>query len=373
MNKKTIFLPFLSFALLLITGCDAVLPRMRSDRKSSSELESEISEIDSSEFERESFNPFGNSSDEPINLSLTDDDSNIVYRLSDDGTYYIINGVTDLSYYQGKELILKSAHNGLPILEIAESAFQNVRIGGIRIAEGITTMGANAFAESSILTAYIPSSLEELPFNAFAYSSLKEVALEEGVKTLNQQCFIGCPLTQVVFPSTMIEVGASCFQNCYQLKTVILNEGLKTINTLGFCRCESLRNIYIPASVTSMRAAFFDCHNLNIEFSPNNTSYKIKNNCLMSYDETELLEYFDTNHLNQYQVADNVRVIGIFCFAGANINTVVIKNTIDYIESGAFNSSYVQKIIFYGTTNEWNNVIRYSGPIDDVQVVEIAG
>ena len=386
MKRKTLFLPLLSFVLLLTTGCDAFLPKVRSNRRSSSsELDEDISEINSEKsgserssryyYSSEEYYPESSesSSEAPINLAQTDDDSYVSYQLSSDGTYYIITGVTNNNFYAGKELYLPSIHNGLPVKEIGESAFQNVNIGGIYIAEGITTMGANAFGESTIQSAYIPSTLEELSFNAFAYSSLKKVVLSEGVKILHQQCFIGCPMTQVILPSTIIDIGTSCFQNCYYLRDVTLNEGLKTINTLGFCRCESLRYIYIPASVTSMGAAFFDCHNLNIEFSPDNYSYKIKNNCLMSFDETALLEYFDTNYLETYQVADNVRIIGMFCFAGSFIDTVVIKNTIDYIESGAFNGSRVRRIIFYGTDNEWSNVIRYSGPISDVEEVVIAG
>ena len=305
-------------------------------------------------------------------LIETHDNSGLNFKLSDTGTYYIITGLKgDKSYYANKKLYIDDEHDGIAVSRIAEDAFKGVDIGAVVLPESIDTIGYNAFAESSIKSINIPSALEVLTFNVFAYSSLENIEFANGVKAFEQQAFIGTPLKSIVLPPSVEEIGISCFQNCYYLESVTLNSSLKTINTLAFCRCESLRSITIPVNVSYMRAAFFDCRNIKITIDEGNTYLKLRDNCLMSYDETVLIEFLNKNSMTEYRVPSNVQIIGIYCFAGTRINTVIIDNTIDYIEGAAFNSSYVKKIIFVGTSAQWENVIRYSGPIEDVDQVVI--
>ena len=300
----------------------------------------------------------------------TTDNNGLAFQLSDDGTYYIVNGLAgEATYYANKKLYIASEYNGLPVKRIAQQAFKGADIGAIVLPESITIIGVGAFEESKITSAYIPSSVETIPFNAFMYSSLKTVELNEGLKGLEQQAFIGTDLKSIVLPSTVEEIGISCFQNCYYLEDVTLNSSLKKINTLAFCRCRSLRTIDIPASVTYMRASFLDCNNITVNIDSDSTSLKIKDGSIMSYDESVLIEFLNKASISEYRVSASVKVIGIYCFAGAKINTIIIENTLDYFEGAAFASSNIKKIIFIGTTEQWNNVICYNGPVENIEVV----
>ena len=110
----------------------------------------------------------------------------------------------------------------------------------IEIAEGVTSIGSNAFRNCSQLDSIIlPSTLEWIGDNAF------------------RNCG---NLKSIMLPSRLKETGYSVFRNCTSLISVKMSNSLTRIEESTFANCSCLTEITIPNSVNTIGyAAFEDC------------------------------------------------------------------------------------------------------------------
>ena len=207
------------------------------------------------------------------------------FQLSADGTYYIVTGIGKC---QDIDLIIPAMHEGLPVLEIGESAFYNCNdLVRVTIEEGIQTIGAHAFSSCAYLTdVELPQSVTKIGANAFQNDiSLKSVMLPQGLTTLEKDLFYACyQLESVTLPNALISIGDGAFDHCMALKNIDLPETLRYIGDMafqntalesislpdgflsvgeyGFCNSD-LTSIILPDSVTQLgKGAFARCENL---------------------------------------------------------------------------------------------------------------
>ena len=81
------------------------------------------------------------------------------------------------------------------------------------VEEGVTHVGANAFAETRVTALELPSTLEWIGMYAFANLRCDTLVLPEGVRFVDPCAFIGGSYTSVTIPSTVEVVGQQAIEN----------------------------------------------------------------------------------------------------------------------------------------------------------------
>ena len=122
----------------------------------------------------------------------------LTYTKNDDNTYT----VRHCSRKYSGDVKIPSTYKGLPVVDIADSAFANcINIKSVKIGEGLQVIGNYAF---------------------FGCINLKSVEIGEGVTVIgNFFGFTNCSsLESVVIPSTTISIGLSTFADCNSLTSV---------------------------------------------------------------------------------------------------------------------------------------------------------
>ena len=211
---------------------------------------------------------------------------------------YLCQGVgiypEGVNYIQKKakeELELRQLPGGFR-LEIEDGVLKRCRISklasAVRVPEGVTAIGSEAFTAQAVREVYIPDSvtdigskafnfctslisarlpgnISELPERAF-YScySLKNITIPESVRTLGEGCFSECySLEDIKIPAAVREIGDNCFEGCTEINRVAIPRGVERLNWAAFKNCRELRSVFIPDTVTSAeRNVFSDCDRL---------------------------------------------------------------------------------------------------------------
>ena len=131
----------------------------------------------------------------------------------------------------------------------------------VDIPNTVKSIGGYAFANSSLVSVVIPSSVDgDVGTNIFDNcQSLTTVTINPGLKSITSYMFNSCSsLKSINIPSTVNEIGFWAFYNCQSLKTVIIPNGVTELVTNLFSKCISLADVTIPSSVTTLGSAFDD-------------------------------------------------------------------------------------------------------------------
>jgi len=166
--------------------------------------------------------------------------SGVTYKVSDDGTYIIITGYGE----QFPTLNIESEIDGLPVKEIAESAFQNNGyIYNVTIPNSVEKIGEAAFRNCyNLLSVKLPATLKELPYD----------------------CFRDCALlSDIILPDTLEAIDDFCFQGCTKLGELKIPASVKKIGYDVFMYCES---ILLDVSENSYAAEYAQRFNVNTDF-----------------------------------------------------------------------------------------------------------
>ena len=107
------------------------------------------------------------------------------------------------------------------------------KVGGYMIANGVTSVGDNAFDSCPGLTSItIPNSVTNIGYGAFGgCSSLTNALIGNNVTSIGGGAFSGChSLTNVIIPTSVTYIGYWTFANCTGLTSVMLTNGLVSID-----------------------------------------------------------------------------------------------------------------------------------------------
>ncbi len=150
----------------------------------------------------------------------------------------------------------------------------NVEIKKVVVEEGITRIGAGAFASlSGLKEVVLPSTVTEISNSAFSgCEALETINLPDAVVAIGEDAFTFCnSLTSVEMPKALREIDVGAFRNCIALESVKLNENLERIGAESFSDCSSLKSIDIPDKVKTIGyRAFNGCTSLKtVNFGKN--------------------------------------------------------------------------------------------------------
>ena len=117
------------------------------------------------------------------------------------------------------------------------------RISELRIEEGITSIGENAFSHMRRLTTVsIPSSVTIIEHRAFEMCENLE--------------FVNIPED-----SLLEKIGDNAFESCYVLGNIYLPYNLREVGEYAFSGCDGMTRIDIPENLTVIGESAFSGHN----------------------------------------------------------------------------------------------------------------
>lgn len=142
------------------------------------------------------------------------------------------------------------------------------RISTITVAEGVTSVGANAFADTAALASdetlitlnvSLPSTLDTIGDDAFAGCvSLLQIGLPDSLLTIGNGAFQNSGLLQIGMPDHVSMLGTHVFDGCTSLAAVHLSTGLAVIPDYTFAGCTSLTAVEIPEMVCAITESAFE-------------------------------------------------------------------------------------------------------------------
>ena len=141
--------------------------------------------------------------------------------------------------------------------------------------------------------------------SSYSTANITSLKFGEGVTEVGGFAFQLCTsLTEIILPSTILNLGVSCFKNA-AIESIHLPNGLKTINNSVFEKCSLLKKIILPSSITGMGASvFFDCTSLSVVVSLNPTPFVIYTQCFDNNAANRLI-YVPDESVDAYKAATN--------------------------------------------------------------------
>ena len=182
---------------------------------------------------------------------------------------------------QGSYLITKPTTVSATGMKYYANSIQSVRIG-----EGVTSIGNNAFYDCY---------------------SLASVTIPEGVTSIGNNAFYNCYLlASVTIPEGVTNISGGVFEYCYSLASVTIPEGVTNIGGEAFGYCYPLASVTIPEGVTSIGgSAFQTCSSLAyIRFLPTTVPTLASTNAFSSI-AADCVFYVPSASLADYQAATN--------------------------------------------------------------------
>ena len=161
------------------------------------------------------------------------------------------------------------------LVTIENSAFNNCRrLAGITIPASVKTIGNNALSGcynlETIEVADGNETYESLGSNVIIERKTKTLLLgcknstiPDGVVSIGAGAFNNCQIAEIQFPETVKSIGNDAFASCRYLTEVTLPEGLDSIAFGAFRYCELLETIEFPTTMKYFgEEAFYGCRSL---------------------------------------------------------------------------------------------------------------
>ena len=209
----------------------------------------------------------------------------------DNGVTLSVVEIAEEAFYQCTGLTGVTIPNSVTSIE--GSAFASTGLTTVTIPGGVTTIGTFVFDQCNELKR-IEVAAESTTFTSVdgvLFSADKSTlvycpngrsgtyAVPDGVTTIGATAFAHCALLEgVSLPAGVTRIEASAFQDCNHLKAFTLPQGVEEIGDYAFGMCQKLTEILIPHSVTELGVrAFAGCMGLSKVFLEFNKDCWVKN------------------------------------------------------------------------------------------------
>lgn len=199
----------------------------------------------------------------------------------------------------------------------------------VAVEQGITRIGAYAFADCPNLTEYsLPGSVAEIGDYAFrGCSGLKKLTLPAALQTIGTGAFAGCTLIQsVTVPEGVKTVGGEAFRDCTALKSITLPGTLEALGDFAFAGCTALSGGHLPQGLKELGSGVFaGCTALKSMTIPSGVT--VLNNGIFK----------DCTALSNVTLHKDVQTIGEEAFSGCvSLQKMIMPENLTSIEDRAF-------------------------------------
>ena len=250
-------------------------------------------------------------------------DTELYYRLSADGTYYIVLGA-----YEGiTEITIPDTYRDLPVKAIAGAAFaDNETLKRVTVTDSVTEIGNEAFRNCQ--------QLETVTFGA-----------DSRLERIGQQAFYDCTrLAAVTIPGGVTHIGDSAFGNCAGLTAI-------DYNATGITELQEGSNVFFKAgnaaagitvrfgdAVTQIPARLFCVDSADIYFESSPTPNIVRVEFGRSVTNIGDSAFDGCSRLSGIlEIPDSVTKIGYRAFADCvNLMGVTVGSGAEYIGDDAF-------------------------------------
>lgn len=180
---------------------------------------------------------------------------------------------------------------------------------------------------------YLPSTVRKINESAFLNcQELLSINLGYSVETIDKYAFQNCiSLAEIVFPSSLDSLNDMILYGCTSLAKVTLPNSIVYLGAGVFRDCSSLDNVTIPVAVRKMDSyVFMGCKKLK----------EINFKCAIDLLPNELFMYCES--LKYFTIPASVKRINQMAFAYSGIDSIVIPNSVAYMQSGVFQNSKIR-------------------------------
>ncbi len=237
------------------------------------------------------------------------------------------------------------------LTRIGQQAFSGCKsLTGITIPAGVTTIGHMPFSESDALQAI---TVED--GNA-AYSSADGVLYNQAGTLLI--AYPGGKTGTFTVPASVRTIGSDAFFGCRGISEVTISEGVTQIGVMGF-GYSSLTRLTIPQSLVTIEyQAFESCESLEeIQVAEGNNQFLSEDGVLFNKDKTQLIA-FPAQKTGTYRVPDGVTRILDSAFTDSRLSEVVLPTSLTYIGyTGFAGCENLTDVWYMGNREAWNEVL----------------
>lgn len=262
--------------------------------------------------------------------------NNVIWKFYDDGTLEI-QGAGDMYDYDDYP-------SGAPSDDVSPWGPYHYEIERIKIQEGVTSIGAWAFATCEVLRSVeIPDSVCRINEYSFIHCrQLREINLSDNIEYIGEAAFLNTRLKGLTLPQKIKVIERYSFQNS-DLETVTINGDIDLIGERAFSGCIYLKEVKFGGIVNEIGEAAFDyCHKLQ----------RLSN--IKQIKRIDQYAFYECLNLSGIDMFHGLEYIGESAFAGAFAyeTKLVIPDTVKQIEKGAFSSGYYHSELIVPDTVE---------------------
>ncbi len=208
--------------------------------------------------------------EDAVTATVGEASEGLSFTLNEGGDGYVVSGIGS---FDGTELVIPAEHEGLPVVALAESAFEGCKqLTSVVLPDTVTTLGKCVFLSCAALSHIrLSANLTAIPSQAFEEcGALTEITIPNSVTSIGSWAFEDCvSLTSLQLPEGVTEIGKDTFLACSALASLSLPETLESIGNSAFDRCTALTSLTLPKSLSKLGgSAFKGCDGLKaIDFS----------------------------------------------------------------------------------------------------------
>ena len=246
-------------------------------------------------------------------------------------------------------------------LEVLGTAFvDNSELSKITFSEGLKEIrgasyyGPSAFSGTSIKSVVLPKSLEKIGDGAFYdLKGLADISIPENVTSIGNEAFYNTSLTSIDLPANLKTIGRYAFSGT-KLKKVVLPSQVETIGDHAFS-IESLESVHIPKSLKSVANYSYNTSYI-YNRSWNSVEWGQGYNAIFSGDKnlktvtfedgiSEIIsELFRGTGINKIDLPSSVTKIGSAAFANSDLTTINLPSSLSEIQDFAFANTKLKEI-----------------------------
>lgn len=267
---------------------------------------------------------------------------------------------TGISGATGALIIVPSEHNGKPVTEIGERAFENCRdVKRIVLPSGLTKIGKRAFENCSKLVKMdMPNGVAKVGDCAFICCvSLKSVTLSGSLLKIPYGMFEYCAALQSIeIPTSVTEICDYAFYNCSDLTTVTLPDTITAIGRYAFLTNSSLWD-HKPR-YSEYGGALYLGNAENPYLALICVEHTGIRSCII-HPDTKVIAgcaFGGCQYLGSIEIPNGVISVGDEAFINSCVVSISIPPSVEYIGNGAIPNYSGVYVYFDGTIEQWFDV-----------------